>query len=93
MSAKSERQAAGDAIAAYHEARLSELMAHVGQAIDSFRAGELNAYAADQVLQQYSRSAKELWKFWNLTPVELAAQAARDQPTTDWWEQGAPRRL
>lgn len=93
MSAKSERQAARDAIAAYHEARLSELIAHAGQAIDSFRAGELNAYAADQVLYQYSRSAKELWKFCNLTPVEIAAQAVLDQPTIDWWEQGAPRRL
>ena len=80
-------------MAAYHEARLGELIAHVGQTIDNFRAGELDAFATDQALYQYSRSAKELWKFCNLTPVEIAAQAVLDQPTIDWWEQGAPRRL
>lgn len=92
MSAKSERQAARDAVAAYHAARLAELIAHVGQAIDSFRAGELDAFAADHALYQYSRSARELWKFCNLAQVEIAAQAVLDQSTIDWWERGAPRR-
>lgn len=92
MSAKSERRAARDAVAAYHEARLGELIAHVGQTIDNFRAGELDAFATDQALCQYSRSAKELWKFCNLTPVEIAARAVLDQPAIDWWERGAFKR-
>ena len=63
-----------------------------GQTIDNFRAGELDAFATDQALYQYSRSAKELWKFCNLTPVEIAARAVLDQPAIDWWERGAFRR-
>ena len=93
MSPKSERRAARDAVAAYHEVCLAELITHVGQAVDSFRAREIDAFAVDQALYQYSRSTKELWKFCNLTPVEIAAQAVLDQPTIDRWEQGAPRRL
>jgi hypothetical protein len=52
----------------------------VAQTIDGFRAGKLDAFAADHALFQYSRSAKELWKFCNLTPVEIAARAILDQP-------------
>ena len=89
---KSERQAARDAVAAYHEARLAELVEHVGRAIDSFRVGELDAFAADRVLFQYSRSAKELWKFCNLTDVEMTAQAVLDRPPINWWERGARKR-
>jgi hypothetical protein len=92
VSAKSERQAAREAVAAYHEARLAELVEHVGRAIDRFRAGELDAFAADRVLFQYSRSAKELWKFCNLTDVVTTAQAVVDRPPINWWERGAPKR-
>jgi hypothetical protein len=79
-------------VAAYHEARLAELVEHVGRAIDRFRAGELDAFAADRVLFQYSRSAKELWKFCNLTDVVTTAQAVVDRPPINWWERGAPKR-
>jgi hypothetical protein len=68
---------------------LAELVEQAGRAIDSFRAGELDAFDADRVLFQYSRSAKELWKFCNLTNVEMAAQDVRDRPPIDWWERGA----
>ena len=64
----------------------------MGRAIDGFRAGKLDAFAADRVLFQYSRSAKELWKFCNLTDVETAAHAVLDRPLIDWWERGAPGR-
>jgi hypothetical protein len=92
VSARSERQAAGEAVAAYHAARLAELVEHVGRAIDGFRAGELDAFAADRVLYQYSRSAKELWKFCNLADVEMTAQAVVDRPQVDWWERGSVKR-
>lgn len=92
MSSKSERRAAREAVAEYHEARLVELVQRVGDAVDRFRAGELNAFEADQAIFQYSRAAKELWKFCNLPDVEFTAGVIGDRAPADWWEQGAPRR-
>ena len=79
-------------VADYHQAQLGELVARVGEAVDRYRAGELDAFDVDQVLFQYSRAAKELWKFCNSLQVEVAAALIRDQPPGDWWERGAPRR-
>lgn len=92
MSVKSDRQAAREAVAAYHETQLAALLERVGSAIDRFRGGELDAFVVDQVLFQYSRAAKELWKFCNLGDTELAANIVREQPAVDWWERGAPRK-
>jgi hypothetical protein len=64
----------------------------VGRAIDSLRAGELDVFAVDRVLYQYSRSAKELWKFCILADVEMTAQVVLDRPSIDWWERGAVKR-
>ena len=63
----------------------------MASAIDRHRAGELDAFDVDEVLFQYSRAAKELWKFCNLTDVEIAARVIADHPPADWWERGAPR--
>jgi len=67
-----------------------------GDWIDPARArvtvGKLDAFDVDQVLFQYSRAAKELWKFCNSLQVEVAAALIRDQPPGDWCERGAPRR-
>lgn len=93
MSSKAERRTARDAVAAYHEAELAKLVDRVGEAIDGFRSGRLDAFEVDQVLFQYSRAAKELWKFCNLGSVELTASLiTRDDPSVDWWERGTPRR-
>lgn len=92
MSTKSERRAACEVVAGYHEARLAELVQRVGEAVDRFRAGELGAFEADEVMFQYSRAAKELWKFCNLGNVEITARVIGDGEPIDWWEQGAPRR-
>lgn len=92
MSDKSERRAAREVVAAYHEARLIELVQRVGDAVDGFRAGELDAVQADQVIFQYSRAAKELWKFCDLSDVEFTASLIGDQAPADWWKRGAPRR-
>lgn len=92
MSSKSERRAARDEVAAYHESELANLVSRVGDAIDGFRAGQLDAFDVDQVLHQYSRSAKELWKFCNLGSVEFSASLIRDGSSFDWWERGAHRR-
>jgi hypothetical protein len=92
VSTKSERQAAREVVAAYHEARLAEMVERVGAAVDRLRAGEIDAFEADQVIFHYSRAAKELWKFCNFGDVELTAQLIRDQDPGEWWERGAPKR-
>jgi hypothetical protein len=78
-------------VAAYHEAELAELVAHVASSIDQFRAGDLDPFDMDRVLFQYSRAAKELWKYCNLGNVEVAARCIREDPAIDWWERGAFR--
>ena len=92
VSNKSERRAARSVVAEYHQAELDGLVARVGEAIDRYRAGDLDAFDVDQVLFQYSRAAKELWKYCNYLQVEIAAAMIREQPPHDWWERGAPRR-
>jgi hypothetical protein len=79
-------------MAAYHEASLGELNRSTSPTtIDRFRAGELDAFAADHALFQYSRSAKELWKFLHLDAGRNCRPTAiLDQPAgVDWWERGA----
>lgn len=92
MHDKAERRAARGRIAAYHEEQLARLVEHVADAVDRHRAGELDAFDVDEVIFQYSRAAKELWKFCNLTDVAIAARVLADDPPTDWWERGKPRR-
>ena len=92
MSQKSDRRQAREAVAAYHEAKLAELIAHVAEAIDRFRGSELEAVDVDEVLFQYSRAAKALWKFCNIGNVELTAGQLHQGPPIDWWERGTPKR-
>jgi len=86
----SDRQAAREAVAKYHEIQLAALVERVGSAIDRFRDGQLDAFDVDQVLFHYSRAANELWKFCNLGDTELAANIMRERPAVDWWQRGAP---
>jgi len=51
----------------------------------------MDAFDVDQVLFQYARAAKELWKFCNLSDPEFVARLIRDRELVDWWELGAPR--
>ncbi|MGH3987654.1 MAG: hypothetical protein ACRDTZ_10090 [Pseudonocardiaceae bacterium] len=71
---------------------MAELVQRVGEAVDRFRAGELDAFDADQIIFQYSRAAKELWKFCNLPDVEFTARVIGDRAPADWWDRGAPSR-
>ena len=88
MSSKSERRAAVEVVVEYHEARLAELVQRVGDGVDRFRAGELDTFEADQVISQYSRAAKELWKFCNLSDSEFSAPSspgAAGRVLILWW--------
>ncbi len=91
MSGKSERRAAQETVAAYHEAELAGLIEHVGGAIDRFRGGGIDAFDVDRVIFQFSRAAKELWKFCNYSDVEFAAREISERAPTGWWERAAPR--
>jgi len=91
VSTKAERRAARETVAAYHEEQLGQLVQHLANAIDGYRAGNLDAFDVDQVAFQYSRAAKELWKFCNLTHIEIAARVIAEEAPTGWWERGAPR--
>ena len=92
MSQKSDRRQAREAVAAYHEAEPAELVAQVAEAIDRFRCGELRAFDVDELLVQYSRAAKELWKFCNIGNVQVTADQLQEASPINWWERGAPRR-
>jgi len=47
VGTKAERRAASERGAAYHEARLGELIEYITAAIDRYRAGEIDAYTVD----------------------------------------------
>ncbi len=53
----------------------------------------MDAFDVDQVLFQYARAAKELWKFCNMSDPEFVARLIRDgdREFVDWWELGAPK--
>ena len=91
MSPESQRRAARAQVATYHESQLGELLGHVEEAIGQFRASELDVFETDHVMFQYSRAAKELWKFCNLPDAEFTTGLIGDASPVDWWERGAPR--
>ena len=99
MGTKAERRQARERVAAYHEACLGQLVAHVANVLDGYRAGELDAYAVDETIHHYHRAAGQLWKFcWasgSSAHLELIARLIDEQTangeTPDWWQDGAPR--
>ncbi|WP_131103443.1 hypothetical protein [Ornithinimicrobium sufpigmenti] len=93
MSSEADRRTAQEAVAAYHEAELARLVEGVGEAIDGFRSGKLDAFAVDEAFFQYSRAARELWKFCNSRSVDLTVSLIiGNRPSIDWWERGALRK-
>jgi hypothetical protein len=69
--------------------RSAALVEHLAEAIDGCRDGELDAFDVDQVLFQWSRAAKELWKFCITTDIEFTAKLVQERPPLEWWERGA----
>jgi hypothetical protein len=92
VSSKADRRAARETVGAYYEEQLGELVRHVALAAERFKTGELDAFEVDEVIFQYSRAAKELWKFCQLGDVEITARLIREEPPNEWWELGARRR-
>jgi hypothetical protein len=100
VGTKAERRAARERVAAYHEARLGELVEYVTAAIDRYRAGEIDVYTVDETIHHYHRATGELWKFcWSGgggTHIEIIAnildRIATEGESINWWERGAPPR-
>jgi hypothetical protein len=95
---KAARRAARDRVAGYHQEQLGRLLEHVREGFARYDAAELDAFELDDVIHQYTRSARELWKFCELTGSRALYTAGtldhwtREGEEPDWWELGAPRR-
>ena len=99
-SSKQSRRVAPALVATYQEAELAGLLEHVAEAIERYRAGELNVHDVDEVIHRYHKAAQELWKFCFLggsgtgaesvaaTLEHLTAEGTRP----DWWAVAERRR-
>jgi hypothetical protein len=100
VATNAERRAARERVSAYHQAELTELLSHVGAAIDRFRTGEIDAYAVDETIHHYHQSAAELWKFCFARGggshaefiAELLDRMTADAEAIDWWDRATSRR-
>jgi hypothetical protein len=93
-SEKARRRAAREVVGDYHERELGVLLEHVRDALPRLDAGERDAFALDDLIHRYKRSARELWKF--CSRGESAAWAIEDArgrgEEIDWWAAGEPSR-
>jgi hypothetical protein len=95
---KAARRAARELVGTYHEAKLAELIEHLRDALGRYDAGEIDGFDLDDVIHQYTRAARELWKFCvgGGSHVLFAARTLEyleaEGELPDWWERGAPRR-
>ena len=91
---KAQRRAAHERVNSYHQARLGELIEQVGQAVDRYRHGELDAFEVDEVIHHYHRAARQLWVFCTQSGVQVELTAdlierlAADDKRIDWWQRG-----
>jgi hypothetical protein len=100
VSTKSERRAARERIAAYHERCLTQLVEHAADSIDQYRKGDIDVHAVDETIYQFHRASRELEKFcWGMgsgAHVDFVASLIDDDVANgtprDWWELGKPRR-
>jgi hypothetical protein len=93
---KARRRAARAVVGEYHERELTALLEHVREGFARLDAGELDAFELDELIHRYKRSARELWKFCNLSSPGGAAWTIEDArergEKLDWWAAGEPRR-
>ena len=93
-SERAQRRAARKTIAAYHEEQLGLLLERVREGFARLDASEIDVFHVDEVIHNYMKAARELWKFCNLSgggPVSAlhALQFWREQgDEPDWWEAG-----
>ncbi len=87
----SKRRADRALVAAYHEAKLADLLEHVRAGLAQYDAGQITAFDVDEIIHHYTRAAGELWKFCALTGSHVEMTAAtlmemqQDGEERDWW--------
>src|SRR5665647_1161958 len=90
---KGERRVARALVATYHEAELAGLVEHVAEAIERYRAGELDVHDVDEAIHRYQKAARELWKFCFLggsgayveTVAATLERLTAEGERPDWW--------
>lgn len=97
---KEKRRVARVLVVTYHEAELAGLVEHVAEALERYRAGELEVHDVDEVIHHYHKATQELWKFCfgggsgayaesvAATLEHLIAEGDR----SDWWAAAERRR-
>jgi hypothetical protein len=95
---KAKRRSDQLMVAAYHQARLSDLLVQVRAGFAEYDAGLIDAFQLDGIIDQYKRAATELSKLCAISgsQVELVARAPKrmhaEKSEPDWWALGASRR-
>ena len=84
---------------AYYEQHLRDLLERVREAFSLMDAGQIDAFALDELITHYRRCADALWEFCGLTGPD-SEQAARTLAALraqggepDWWQAAAPPSL
>ena len=96
---REQRQADLALVTTYHETQLTKLLERVQEGFRRFEADEVNAFELDDLIHDYKRAARELWKFCGDLSGSQVRSTARaleelgeDADSIDWWERGNPRR-
>jgi hypothetical protein len=93
QGSKEARRVARALIATYYEAELAALVEHVAEAIERYRAGELDVHDVDEVIHRYHTATQELWTFCfrggsgayaETVAVTLEHMTAEGE-RPDWW--------
>jgi hypothetical protein len=94
---KAERRAALERVRSYYAEELAGLLAHVEEAIDRYRAGEIDVHQVDEVIHHYTKATRKLWSFcWRGGGAHFVwISRVLDQPDLRpdrWWEREARER-
>lgn len=71
-----------------------ELVDHVAEVMERYRAGAIEVQEADRAIHQYHRAAGELFKFCfgaGAQPEFVADLISGHAHAVDWWARGVPR--
>lgn len=91
MNDKAARRADQALLAAYHEARLADLIEHVRTGFEQYAAGEIDAFGLDDLIDRYTLAAKALWSFCAVSGARVGIAVRtlelwREQgDSPDWW--------
>jgi len=94
---KARRRTNRALLAAYHEAKLADLLEHIRTGFTDYDAGSIDAFQLDGLIHHYKQTAQELWKFCAVSDagVDKAVRALEflkeEGNEPDWWELGAQR--